>query len=190
MTPDQNHAASYLRATTDAILGHKPEEIARVIDLLYAAYDQDKQILICGNGGSAATATHLAGDLQKGTKPVPPKRFRALCLADNATAVTAWGNDEAYASTFVRQLESLAQPGDVFVGISVSGRSPNVIEAAQRAKALGLSVVGLTGAQGEALRALADVSISAPNTDVEMVEDAHMVLVHVLVSGLRRRIHA
>ncbi|HEX6972231.1 MAG TPA: SIS domain-containing protein [Limnochordia bacterium] len=184
------HAARYLAALEGILARIDHGEIAALGELLWEAYLADRLILICGNGGSAATAAHMACDLQKGTRPAPGRRFRALALIDNAPLVTAWANDEAYEAALARQVESLAAPGDLVIGISASGRSPNILRALSAARERGAKTAGLTGRGGAPLRALCDVCCTVPSEDVEKLEDAHAVIMHVVVSGLRARIDA
>lgn len=162
----------------------------RLAGSLWDAYQNDRQILICGNGGSAATASHMACDLQKGTRPAAGKRFRAVGLVDNVPVLSAWSNDEAYETALARQVESLVCRDDLAFGISASGRSPNVLQALAAARARGARTAGLTGRRGDPLRALCDVACTVPTEDVEKLEDAHAVIMHVLISGLRVRIAA
>lgn len=184
------HAGRYLDELTGILQQIDRAEIAALADRLWDAYENDRQILICGNGGSAATASHMACDLQKGTRPAPGKRFRAIGLVDNVPVLSAWSNDEAYEAALARQVESLACPGDLVLGISASGRSPNILHALAAARARGARTAGLTGRRGDPLRALCDVACTVPSEDVEKLEDAHAVIMHVLISGLRARIAA
>lgn len=147
-------------------------------------------VFVAGNGGSAATASHFACDLAKGTRGGGDPTFRVVALTDNMALLTAWANDAGYERVFAEQLASLAQPGDVLVAISVSGNSPNVIAAVDSARALGLATIGLTGQPGGLLAQLADLPIQAPSHCMEIVEDVHSIVAHSLCVALRASLAA
>jgi len=165
--------------------------IARFIELLLDARERGAAIFFLGNGGSAATASHFANDIAIGTRS-PDKPFRAIALTDNAAAMTAIANDDGYEQLFVQQLAVLMRPGDVVVAISASGNSPNVLAAIEHANAKGAVTVGLTGFDGGRLKALASHVVHVPTEKGEYgpVEDAHMVLDHLVGSYLARRVRA
>jgi D-sedoheptulose 7-phosphate isomerase len=137
------------------------------------------KVLVFGNGGSAADAQHLAGELVG--------RFRrdraalpALALTTDPSVITAVGNDMGYEAVFRRQVEAHGRPGDVALGISTSGRSPNVVEALRRARSLGLLTVGLTGGGGGQLAGLVDHLIDVPHADTPRIQEVHGMVVHIL----------
>src|SRR3984885_10153452 len=144
------------------------QEVSGFLDLLVDAYEKDRTVFVIGNGGSAANASHFANDLAKGTLRAmdQPKRMRAMSLTDNVALMTAYGNDEGYASIFEQQLRTYARPGDIVVAISGSGNSPNVIAAIEWANANGLHTVGVTGFEGGKLRELAGSTVHVPLNDM------------------------
>ncbi len=146
-------------------------------------------ILIAGNGGSAASASHMAVDLGKSSLGRPPRagapRLRALALSDAVSTLTAWANDDAYESAFAEQVTTLAGAGDAVLLLSVSGHSPNIVAAAQAARDAGASVFALLGGDGGAVRALADHAIVVPSDDYQIVEDAHLAINHMLTTYIR-----
>jgi D-sedoheptulose 7-phosphate isomerase len=142
---------------------------------------QGGKVLIFGNGGSAADAEHMAAELVGRFERERPG-LPALALTANSSVLTALGNDFGQEEVFARQVEALGKAGDVAVAISTSGRSPNVVAAARRARALGLSVVALTGAGGGDLRPLADVCVSVPSSSVARIQEAHRVVIHSICS--------
>jgi D-sedoheptulose 7-phosphate isomerase len=144
-------------------------------------------IFVLGNGGSAATASHLACDLAKNVRVDGFAPFRVVALTDNAPMLTAWANDNGYDTVFAEQLAALVRPGDVVLAISASGESPNVLAAAELARAAGATTVALTGRSGGSLRALVDLAVLVPSDSIEQVEDAHMTIAHSLVVALRER---
>jgi D-sedoheptulose 7-phosphate isomerase len=145
-------------------------------------------VFFLGNGGSAATASHFAVDLGKGTKVRGARPFRALSLTDNQAFLTAQANDEGYDSAFVGQLEGLLRPGDVVVGITASGNSQNLIDAFTFARAHGATTVGLLGFDGGRLLALSDVAVvvRTPKGEYGPVEDLHLVIDHIVTNYLCR----
>ena len=156
-----------------------------IVPLLLKARVEERTIFFFGNGGSASTASHFVVDIGKATIRGDGKRFRCVALVDNVESVTAWANDTEYARVFAEQLKGLARAGDVAVGISGSGNSPNVLEAVKTARALGLATVGLTGMGGGKLKDLVDVPLVVPSTSMQHIEDVHLLVCHLLTAYLR-----
>jgi D-sedoheptulose 7-phosphate isomerase len=165
------------------------EAIQETISLLQEARLRDRRVFIMGNGGSAATASHFACDLGKGTLLPGRPRFRVMALTDNMPLFSALANDFGYDRVFVEQLINLVQPEDVVVGISASGNSPNVLNALLFARKVGATTVGMTGFDGGQLKDLVDVCIQVPNHCMEQVEDLHLMLEHLISTRLRQAIH-
>ena len=161
-----------------------PGDVLGLIRLLEEAHKSRRQIFVIGNGGSAATASHLACDLAKtvlsSQQAADLKRFRVTALTDNMPLITAYGNDVGYESTFAEPLRNLATENDLLIVISGSGNSPNVIEALTAARALGLKTVGLLGFDGGQARKLADHSVVVDSEYYGHIEDVHMILVHLV----------
>lgn len=146
----------------------------------------DKVIYVCGNGGSAATASHMVNDLVKAPADAAGCRpFRAFALTDCVPLMMAFANDVEYAQALALQLEAYGRPGDLLVAFSGSGNSPNVLEAVKTAKAKGLSVLGFTGFQGGKLGPLCDIHVNVPCDSMAQVEDAHLIIEHALVEVLK-----
>ena len=161
------------------------EPLVTITEMLLDAGRDGKTIFILGNGGSAATASHLACDLAK-TACVPGHpHLRALALTDNVPLLTAWGNDASYDVVFAEQLKTFVQPGDLVIAISASGNSPNVLAAAAAARDAGAHVIGLIGFGGGRLKAMCDVALIVPSYEYGPVEDAHMVFVHAVTATIR-----
>jgi D-sedoheptulose 7-phosphate isomerase len=163
--------------------------MTKAADALVSAYRAGRKAIFFGNGGSAADAQHLAaefvGRYLRERVPLP-----ALALNANSSAVTAISNDYGYAEVFARQLEAFAAPGDVAVGISTSGNSPNVIQALRTARRLGLFTIGLTGASGGALREVVDVLIAAPSQETPRIQECHILIGHSLCNAVEQAITA
>lgn len=161
-------------------------EVAQILAALERAHEQDNLIFIAGNGGSAATATHMACDLTLTVPKDGGRGFRAIALADNVAAITAAANDDGYARIFENQLRALGRPGDVLVVISGSGNSANVVRAAKQARSTEMTVLGLLGMGGGELAALCDVCVIVPSDDYGPIEDVHMILDHLMTAYLRQ----
>jgi len=159
--------------------------LQQVLSLLEDAYYNGHRIFIIGNGGSAATASHFALDLAKNTITPGAPRLKAISLTDHVPLITAWSNDTAYEHIFEEQLTNMIEPGDVVIGISTSGNSPNVINAMRLAKQTRAATIGLLGAKGGLIKNIVDAYILAPGQNIEQEEDAHMILAHVITRHMR-----
>ena len=164
------------------------QALQRAAEELLSCQARGRVVFAIGNGGSAATASHFTCDLSKGTRRGGPPTFRTLALTDNVPVMTAWANDYSFERVFAEQLVSLAQPGDVLVAISVSGTSPNIVSAVSEARALGLTVISLTGQTGGTLAAMSDVLVTVPSDSMEVVEDAHLIVSHSLCVATREHL--
>jgi len=161
-----------------------------VADALMAAWRARAQIFIIGNGGSAATASHMMNDINKFTRVEGQPRFRAIALTDNVPWLTAVGNDQSYNEIFAEPLKNLLNPGDTVIAISASGNSPNIIAAVDYALAHGATVIGFCGRPGGQLAQKAHHKIIIPADRIGQQEDGHMILDHVLSLALLERIKA
>jgi len=184
----QTHAQRYLTGLKTVLDKLPLDVIEQIAAALEKAHAERRQIFIIGNGGSAATASHMMNDLNKGTLghkgDAPWGRFRVIALTDNVSLMTAWGNDTDYNHIFSEPLKNLANPGDLLICISASGNSPNILAACDVAKQLGLKIIGLTGFTGGKLAAVSDIALVVPSHDYGPVEDVHMILDHILTSYL------
>jgi D-sedoheptulose 7-phosphate isomerase len=152
------------------------EAIARRI---VASFEAGGKLLLCGNGGSAADAQHVAGELV-GRFQLERTAWPAIALSTNTSIVTALGNDYGYEHVFSRQVEALAAPGDLVVGISTSGSSPNILRALRAATARGCGTLGFTGATGGELRALVDLCLCVPSRSTPRIQEAHILSWHII----------
>src|SRR6516162_2361670 len=172
--------ADYVKAQKGALDSIPTEAVAQLIGTLREALKQDRQVLVFGNGGSAANASHFATDLGKGSSDKLGKRFRVLSLNDNVSWMTAIGNDYAYEDIFVRQLENYGKKDDVVLALSVSGNSPNCVKGLEWAKKNGLKTIALVGAKRGCMAEIADQVIVINDTHYGRVEDAQMGICHML----------
>jgi D-sedoheptulose 7-phosphate isomerase len=163
------------------------ERVCEMVDVLLSANYVGSTVFVVGNGGSAATASHFAGDLAKGTITPGRPRFRVMALTDNVPLMTAWSNDFGYEDIFAEQLRSVIRRGDVLVAISGSGNSKNVLHAVDLASQVGGITVGLSGFAGGKLSTLVDVPVIVPCDCMEQIEDVHLTLCHLACSVLRER---
>lgn len=154
-------------------------ELLQASEMLIEALHNKRKILLCGNGGSAADAQHLAGELVgrflKERRPLP-----AVALNANTSVLTALGNDYGFKEVFARQVAALGQPGDVLVAISTSGDSSNVLRAAEAARAKDMKVIGLTGADGGKLKDLCDLCLCVPSTSTPRIQEMHILIGHII----------
>lgn len=174
-----------VRRTLDRMENDLPGKAEEIVSALLKARDAGKRIYICGNGGSASTASHMASDLNKGANRPDATRFRAVALTDNIPAMLAWANDSSYDDIFVEQLRNHLEPGDVVIGISGSGNSANVLKAIHYANDLRAVTIGLTGFDGGKLSKLARIVYVVPNDCMQQIEDLHLLMEHMLSMILR-----
>ena len=161
-------------------------QINDVMNVLLRAYENENTIYIFGNGGSASTASHYVCDFNKGVSIKLDKKFRFVCLNDNTATVMAIANDCGYENVFSMQLEGKLKKGDVIFAISGSGNSRNVIKAVEYAKEQGNEIVSLTGYSGGKLLQLSDHPIHVNVNDMQIAEDVHMMLCHMISSTLAK----
>jgi D-sedoheptulose 7-phosphate isomerase len=156
------------------------EKVGQAIDILRQARDEDRRIFICGNGGSASTASHFVCDMVKGASFRRDKRFRIMALTDSLPTITAYANDVSYDCVFVEQLKNFAQAGDVVMAISGSGNSPNVLHAMEYANSIGCRTIALSGRDGGKLGPMAQLNLHASNPHMGRIEDVHMIVMHMI----------
>jgi D-sedoheptulose 7-phosphate isomerase len=170
-----------------------PDDIARFVESIERAYVDDRQIYIVGNGGSAATASHMACDLAKNVYPATSamvRRFRVTSLTDNVALITALANDCGYDRVFSEQLHNVLQKDDLLIAISASGNSPNILSAIALAHERGARTAALLGFDGGAARTAVDVALVVDSTDYGHVEDLHLVLNHLVAAWMRQSLLA
>ncbi len=171
---------NYIAAQKKALDTISPASIAPLIATLREAHRAGKRIYVCGNGGSAANASHFTTDLGKNSSEAMPSPFKVLSLTDNTPWITAIGNDYDFADSFLRQLQNYGEAGDVLLVISVSGNSPNLVKVLEWAKPRGLKTIALVGAKRGRCAELADQVIVVGDTHYGRVEDVQMNILHML----------
>lgn len=183
-------AAAYFERTKDVLDSIDLDKLEQVVELMLATVQQDKQIFVFGNGGSAAASSHFLCDINKGVSLPLDRKFRVICLNDNVPILTAYANDISYEEVFVGQLRNFLDEGDMVIGVSGSGNSPNVLKAMEYARSKRAHTVGITGFDGGKLARIADVSIIAKIHDMQHTEDMQTVLTHVIMRILCLKLHA
>lgn len=178
-------ASRYLKEISRVFALVPLEPIEQAILRLDRARLACKTVFTCGNGGSAATASHFASDLSKGALAPGKAAFRAICLSDNVPLLTAWSNDVHYEYAFAERLKPWVSRGDVLVAISGSGNSKNLLNAVDVAKSAGAFTIGLAGFDGGKLKDAVDLAVVVPCYCMEQVEDVHLCLCHLISTCLR-----
>jgi D-sedoheptulose 7-phosphate isomerase len=161
--------------------------IRQAVDVIFRALACDKPLLICGNGGSASDAMHIAGELV-GRFLKERRALRAIALTADSAVLTAWSNDYSYDDVFARQVEAYGEADGVLLAISTSGNSKNVVAAAAVAKRKAMKTVALTGAGGGALAGMVDVLITVPSTATPLIQQAHICIYHYLCAEIEAQI--
>ncbi|HUS16265.1 MAG TPA: SIS domain-containing protein [Chloroflexia bacterium] len=169
-------SAAVKQQAAEALAGPAADAAARMTTALREGH----KILICGNGGSAADAQHFAGEMVGRFKLPNRPALPALALTTDSTVLTCVANDFCYEDVFGRQVEAFAQPGDVLVGISTSGRSENVLRAVQAARARGATAIVLVGASGGPIAEAADLALSMPSTEAARIQECHITVIHAI----------
>jgi D-sedoheptulose 7-phosphate isomerase len=180
----KNGIASYLELLQATISSLDRSEIEAFLKALMDAYERGSKIFVFGNGGSGATASHFAGDMNKGVSYGLDKRFRVISLVDNSATVTAYANDVSYDLVFVEQLKNFIEDGDIVIAISGSGNSKNVLLAVEYANERGNLTLGITGYDGGKLKRTAKLSVNANVKDMQVTEDLHMMIAHLTMKVL------
>ena len=163
--------------------------IAKIVSIFLDAFAEQRTVYVFGNGGSAASASHLMCDINKGAS-AEGKRPRVMALTDNASLITAWANDFGYERIFSEQLKTFIKPRDVAFAISTSGDSPNVLLALETAREYGAMTVGLGGCQGGQMKPLCDVCAIVPSDNVQLIEDLHHAMIHSIFVAVRENLIA
>ena len=179
-----NHISDYFQRVADVLPRIPAEPVARIIGILQEAQANERRIFLFGNGGCSANASHIVTDLVKSVVHPDRPRLKAFCLSDNTPMLTAYANDVSYDEVFAGPLAALAEPGDIAFALSGSGNSPNVLRGLEVAAQKGLTRVGLTGRDGGRLAPLCEVAVVVPAESMQIIEDAHLVILHAIFLAL------
>lgn len=173
--------ADYLRTEMEILSRLDPNAINGLMNLMEDTRKSGHRIFLCGNGGSAATASHFVCDFMKGVSLNQSVKYDLECLSDNTPLLSALANDIGYEEVFVMPLRAKLHPGDLVIGISGSGNSENVVRAIAYARAHGAKTAVLVGYSGGKLLAMADQAVHVPIDNMQIVEDVHMILDHLMM---------
>ena len=184
----RGYVADYLATLGELLRAIDPDTVATTVDVLFDAYARGARLVLCGNGGSGSTSSHLVCDFQKNILLDGGKPFEVVALTDSPALLLAWGNDTSFDNVFAGQARTWLRAGDVFIAFSGSGNSANVLHAVEVAREVGATSIGLCGYEGGKLAPLVDIALVARRRNMQQVEDVHMILGHILVSALRDRI--
>src|SRR2546428_6150961 len=180
----------YLNELEAVVHNISRDAIRSVVDVLLECWRDRQTAFLIGNGGSAATASHMMNDLNKFTAVPGMPRFRAIALTDNVPLMTAVGNDLEYAEIFLEPLKNLLQPGDLLIAMSASGNSPNIVRAVEYAQSIRATVIGFCGRPGGRLAQMANLKVVIPSARIGQQEDGHLILNHVITATLAERIRS
>jgi len=158
-------------------------QVQAAADILIESLQNGGQVLVCGNGGSSSDAQHLVGELV-GRFLTERRPLPAIALGGSEAALTAIANDYSYEQGYSRQVRAYARPGDIFIGITTSGNSGNIVAAAEAAKVAGAKVIGLTGEGGGKMKELSDVLLNVPSKQTPRIQEMHILLIHVLCEAV------
>jgi D-sedoheptulose 7-phosphate isomerase len=172
--------ASYKSGVLQAVETIDLAKLEQAIRILRAARDEGRNLFVCGNGGSAATASHLATELVKGASYGRAARFRVISLNDSVSTITAYANDADYACAFVEQLKNFARPGDVVIAFSSSGNSPSVVNVIEYGNSIGCKTIAFSGRDGGRLGRAAQLDLQVPHQHLGRCEDVQFIMSHMI----------
>lgn len=164
------------------------KNLRQIINLLIKSLRKGKKILIAGNGGSAADAQHFAAEMVNRFKK-ERKAYPTIALTTDTSIITAWANDCQFDTVFARQIEALAKKGDVFIGISTSGNSVNIIQGVKKAKKMGLTTVCLLGKDGGVVKNLTDHALIVRSKETPRIQEAHIMLLHIICQEVEKNLY-
>jgi D-sedoheptulose 7-phosphate isomerase len=185
----RGYVSDYLQTLAELLAAVDTAALEKIADVLYDCWERDARLVLCGNGGSASTSSHLVCDFQKNVFLEAGKPFEVVALTDSPALLLAWGNDTSFENVFAGQARTWLRRGDVLIAISGSGNSPNVLEAVKVADEVGAITIGFCGYAGGKLAQAVQHPLVVRRDNMQQVEDLHMIFGHILYSALRDRIH-
>lgn len=183
-----NYIDSYLDVLKSLLDSLDTSVLENVTELLFATWKEDRRLILCGNGGSGSTSSHLVCDFQKNIYLDGGKPFEVVALTDSPALLLAWANDTSFENVFAGQARTWVRKNDVLIAISGSGNSRNVLEAVKVANDVGATTIGFCGYDGGQLAEMVTIPIVVERRNMQQVEDVHMILGHILFSALRDKI--
>ena len=171
---------SSLKSHAEALKLIDEKKIYQASDLIKKSLSENNTIFWCGNGGSASQANHLSAELIGGMYKDKKSPFKSMCLNVDTAFMTAWSNDDSFDNIFLRQLESLAQSGDILIALSTSGNSKNIINAVQYCSENDIKIISLTGFDGGLLKDYSDININIPINNTQRIQEMHILIGHII----------
>lgn len=184
----RHYIGDYISGLRQLLADVDTAAVEQNVDLLFTAYERGRRVVLCGNGGSASTASHLVCDLMKIILLEGGKPFEVIALTDSPSLMSAWGNDTHFDNIFAGQARTWLREGDVLIAISGSGNSKNVLNAVEVAREVGASSVGWCGYSGGKLAEAVDLALIVHRRNMQQVEDMHLIFGHIIFSALRDRV--
>ena len=185
----RKHLTESLNALAAAETAEFAAVLVKIADTIAAALKAGGKVMLCGNGGSAADAQHIAGELL-GRYEAEREPLAALALTTDTSALTAVGNDYGFEHVFSRQVRGLGRKGDVLVGLSTSGKSPNVLAALDAAREMGIVAIGFTGKKGGDMSSCCDIVLNAPSDKTAVIQQIHLTAAHIVCGLVERGVGA
>ena len=184
----KNQLFNYANDVARRVVTSDFDVLATIVQRLIQAKRDGNTVYTAGNGGSAATASHMCNDLVKGCRVNDREGFKAICLADSNAIVTCLANDFSYEDIFSIQLKTFAVKGDVLVVFSGSGNSPNIISVLKTAREMGVDTIGFSGRDGGKMKDLCDLLLIAPTDSMEQLEDMHLLYEHAMICSIKKQL--
>ena len=181
----KRHLRDYAVDVAQRVVNSDFDALAAIVQRIIRVKTEGRTVYTAGNGGSAATASHLCNDLVKGCRVNDEEGFKAFCLADSNAIITCLSNDFIYDEIFSIQLKTFAEKGDVLVVFSGSGNSPNIISALKTAQEIGVDTIGLAGRDGGKMKDLCNLLLIAPTDSMEQIEDMHLLYEHAMICSIK-----
>jgi len=176
----------YIEEHTETINKFDELKIDEATRLIIDAIENDSTIFWCGNGGSASQANHLSAELIGGMYKNKINPFNSICLNVDTAFITAWSNDDSFENIFTRQLQAYGKKGDILIGLSTSGNSSNINNAASYAKKSGIKVISLTGNDGGKLKSISDLNINVDSYSTQRIQEMHILIGHIICDLIER----
>jgi D-sedoheptulose 7-phosphate isomerase len=181
-----NNSVRYIELLNETLSKFPHNSFDEITSKIILFSNTERNIFICGNGGSASTASHFVVDINKGSR-INNNSFRAICLNDNIPSLTAIANDLSYDLVFSNQLIYLAKRNDLLIVVTASGNSPNILEALKTANHLGLETISITGFDGGQAKKISNLNLNVESDHMQIIEDTHLVVVHMILNEIIKK---
>ena len=183
---NNNLIKQFIKEHLETVKNFDSSKIDNAVKIMIDAINNDSKIFWCGNGGSASQANHLSAELIGGMHKNKIKPFNSICLNVDNAFLTAWSNDDSFENIFSRQLQALGKKGDILIGLSTSGKSININNAASYAKKSGIKVISFTGNDGGMLKSISDLNINVDSESTQRIQEMHILIGHIICDLIER----